>query len=35
VHAHDPHGSMASMALSMVTRTKVPKLVVSRRVISD
>jgi glycosyltransferase involved in cell wall biosynthesis len=33
VHAHDPHGvAMASMALSMVTRTKVPKLVVSRRV---
>jgi len=33
VHAHDPHGvAMASMALSMVTRTTVPKLVVSRRV---
>ena len=33
VHAHDPHGvAMASMALSMVTRTVVPKLVASRRV---
>jgi glycosyltransferase involved in cell wall biosynthesis len=33
VHAHDPHGvAMASMALSMVTRTKVPRLVASRRV---
>ena len=33
VHAHDPHGvAMASMALSMVTRTTVPQLVVSRRV---
>ncbi len=33
VHAHDPHAvAMASMALSMVTRTKVPALVASRRV---
>lgn len=33
VHAHDPHGvAMASMALSMVTRTKAPPLIASRRV---
>jgi glycosyltransferase involved in cell wall biosynthesis len=33
VHAHDPHGvAMASMALSMITRTRAPRLVVSRRV---
>lgn len=33
VHAHDPHGvAMASVALSMLTRTPAPPLVVSRRV---
>jgi glycosyltransferase involved in cell wall biosynthesis len=33
VHAHDPHGvAMASVALSMLTRTPPPPLVVSRRV---
>ena len=33
VHAHDPHGvAMASVALSMLTRTPPPPLVVARRV---
>jgi L-malate glycosyltransferase len=33
VHAHDPHGvAMASVGLSMLTRTPPPPLVVSRRV---
>jgi glycosyltransferase involved in cell wall biosynthesis len=33
VHAHDPHGvAMASMALSMLTRSPAPALVASRRV---
>ena len=33
VHAHDPHGvAMASMALSMLTRSPVPALVAARRV---
>ena len=33
VHAHDPHGvAMASVALSMLTSTPAPPLVVSRRV---
>ncbi len=33
VHAHDPHGvAMASVALSMLTNTPAPPLVVSRRV---
>ncbi len=33
VHAHDPHGvAMASVALSMLTTTPAPPLVVSRRV---
>ena len=33
VHAHDPHGvAMASVALSMLTHTPAPPLVVSRRV---
>src|SRR5262249_18525497 len=33
VHAHDPHGvAMASMALSMATCPKEPRLVASRRV---
>ncbi len=33
VHAHDPHGvAMASVALSMLTRTPPPPLVASRRV---
>lgn len=33
VHAHDPHGvAMASMALSMLTRSPMPALVAARRV---
>jgi glycosyltransferase involved in cell wall biosynthesis len=33
VHAHDPHGvAMASVALSMLTKTPAPPLVVARRV---